>query len=48
MAMDLQEKIPNNVNLSSDKRLRRALEQWLPNYLQWWRLDKKWFRKFYS
>jgi benzoyl-CoA 2,3-dioxygenase component B len=30
------EKIPNNVNLSSDKRLQRALEQWLPNYLDWW------------
>jgi benzoyl-CoA 2,3-dioxygenase component B len=29
-------KIPNNVNLSSDKRLQRALEQWLPNYLGWW------------
>src|SRR5579863_6236335 len=31
------EKIPNNVDLSSDKRLQRALEQWLPNYLDWWR-----------
>ena len=31
------EKIPNNVNLSSDKRLQRALEQWLPNYLEWWK-----------
>jgi benzoyl-CoA 2,3-dioxygenase component B len=31
------EKIPNNVNLSSDKRLQRALEQWLPNYIDWWR-----------
>src|SRR5689334_3780174 len=31
------EKIPNNVNLSSDKRLQRALEQWLPNYLDWWK-----------
>src|SRR6476646_2571790 len=30
------EKIPNNVNLSSDKRLQRALEQWLHNYLDWW------------
>ncbi len=30
------EKIPNNVDLSSDKRLQRALEQWLPNYLSWW------------
>jgi benzoyl-CoA 2,3-dioxygenase component B len=32
-----EDKIPNNVNLSSDKRLQRALEQWLPNYLDWWR-----------
>ncbi|HEY7958059.1 MAG TPA: benzoyl-CoA 2,3-epoxidase subunit BoxB, partial [Polyangia bacterium] len=30
-------KIPNNVNLASDKRLQRALEQWLPSYLDWWR-----------
>jgi benzoyl-CoA 2,3-dioxygenase component B len=35
--MDLYERIPNNVNLSGDKRLQRALEQWLPNYLSWWR-----------
>jgi benzoyl-CoA 2,3-dioxygenase component B len=32
----LDEKIPNNVNLSSDRKLQRALEQWLPSYLQWW------------
>ncbi|MDW8284417.1 MAG: benzoyl-CoA 2,3-epoxidase subunit BoxB, partial [Myxococcales bacterium] len=31
------DKIPNNVNLSSDRRLQRALEQWMPNYLAWWR-----------
>ena len=31
------EKIPNNVSLSSDKRLQRALEQWLPNYIDWWK-----------
>jgi benzoyl-CoA 2,3-dioxygenase component B len=35
--MNLNERIPNNVNLSEDKRLQRALEQWLPNYLEWWR-----------
>src|SRR5919112_3110561 len=35
--MNLNERIPNNVNLSEDKRLQRALEQWLPNYLDWWR-----------
>ena len=34
--MSLYERIPNNVNLSNDKRLMRALEHWLPNYMQWW------------
>ncbi len=34
--MSLYEKIPNNVNLAGDKRLLRALEHWLPNYMQWW------------
>jgi len=34
--MQLHEKIPNNVNLSQDKRLLRALEKWLPDYLKWW------------
>ena len=37
MSMNLQERIPNNVNLSEDKRLLRALEKWLPDYLNWWR-----------
>src|SRR5450631_1707646 len=31
------ERIPNNVHLSDDKRLQRALEEWQPNYIQWWR-----------
>src|SRR4030081_3788095 len=31
------EKIPNNVNLSSNKRLLRALEHWQPKYIQWWK-----------
>jgi benzoyl-CoA 2,3-dioxygenase component B len=34
--MQLHEKIPNNVNLSQDKRLVRALEKWQPDYLKWW------------
>src|SRR5213082_3882353 len=34
--MNLYERIPNNVNLSEDKRLQRALERWLPNFLSWW------------
>jgi len=37
MAIDYQERIPNNVNLSDDRRLQRALEAWQPNFLQWWR-----------
>jgi benzoyl-CoA 2,3-dioxygenase component B len=32
----LHDKIPNNVDLSSDKRLQRALEQWQPAFLSWW------------
>ncbi len=35
--VDLNAKIPNNVDLGQDKRLQRALEQWQPNYLGWWR-----------
>lgn len=34
--MSLYDRIPNNVNLSDDVRLQRALEKWLPNYLAWW------------
>ena len=34
--MSLYDKIPNNVNLSSDRRLTRALERWQPNYMNWW------------
>ena len=33
----LSESIPNNVDLSSDKQLLRALEQWHPAYLEWWK-----------
>jgi benzoyl-CoA 2,3-dioxygenase component B len=34
--VQLYEKIPNNVNLSQNRRLQRALEKWQPNYLKWW------------
>ncbi len=34
--INYDERIPNNVNLSEDKRLQRALEKWQPAYLQWW------------
>jgi benzoyl-CoA 2,3-dioxygenase component B len=37
MNVDLSEKIPNNVNLSNDKRLQRALEHWQPSFLGWWK-----------
>jgi benzoyl-CoA 2,3-dioxygenase component B len=32
-----EERIPNNVNLSGDKRLQRALEAWQPNFISWWK-----------
>jgi len=35
--MQLFEKIPNNVSLSQNKQLVRALERWQPNYLKWWK-----------
>ena len=35
-SIDYSQKIPNNVNLSEDRVLQRALEQWQPNYLKWW------------
>jgi benzoyl-CoA 2,3-dioxygenase component B len=28
--------IPNNVDLSSDRQLQRALEKWHPKFLNWW------------
>lgn len=34
--IDLDARIPNNVDLSSDRRLQRALEQWQPNFIDWW------------
>ena len=34
--IDYAQKIPNNVNLSDDRTLQRALEQWQPDFLNWW------------
>jgi benzoyl-CoA 2,3-epoxidase subunit B len=34
--IDYNQKIPNNVDLSSDRALQRALELWQPNFLSWW------------
>ncbi|HTL76385.1 MAG TPA: benzoyl-CoA 2,3-epoxidase subunit BoxB, partial [Casimicrobiaceae bacterium] len=31
------DRIPNNVNLSQDRALARALERWQPAFLDWWR-----------
>src|SRR3954447_3092715 len=31
------DKIPNNVDLAGDKKLQRALTQWQPKFLSWWR-----------
>lgn len=30
------DKIPNNVNLDRDPRLKRALEHWQPDFIRWW------------
>jgi benzoyl-CoA 2,3-dioxygenase component B len=35
--IDYGEKIPNNIDLATDRRLQRALESWQPNFLTWWR-----------
>lgn len=37
VGIDYSQKIPNNVDLKSDKRLQRALEKWQPGYIEWWR-----------
>ncbi|MGH8750478.1 MAG: benzoyl-CoA 2,3-epoxidase subunit BoxB [Burkholderiales bacterium] len=36
MSINYSEKIPNNVDLSGDKTLQRALEHWQPQFLKWW------------
>ncbi len=35
--VNYSDRIPNNVNLAEDRALQRALEQWQPEYLDWWR-----------
>ena len=37
MAIDYSQRIPNNVDLGSDRRLQRALENWQPRFLDWWK-----------
>jgi benzoyl-CoA 2,3-dioxygenase component B len=36
-SIDYADRIPNNVGLGQDRALQRALEQWQPSYLAWWR-----------
>ncbi len=35
--IDYSERIPNNVSLHENRRLQRALEDWQPKFLEWWR-----------
>jgi benzoyl-CoA 2,3-dioxygenase component B len=37
VSINYSDKIPNNVNLASDRALQRALEHWQPHFLDWWR-----------
>ena len=37
MSIDYTQRIPNNVDLASDRRLQRALENWQPRFLDWWK-----------
>ena len=34
--VDINAKIPNNVDLAGDRRLQRALEGWQPKFIRWW------------
>ena len=36
MTVDYRGRIPNNIDLSGDRRLQRALEHWQPRFLNWW------------
>ena len=35
-SINYSEKIPNNVNLTEDRRVLKALEGWHPGYIDWW------------
>ena len=37
MSIDLNARIPNNVDLADDRRLQRALESWQPSFISWWK-----------
>jgi len=36
-SINYDELIPNNIDLSSDRRLKRALEKWQPAFVNWWK-----------
>ncbi len=36
VTVDIDAKIPNNVDLNGDRRLKRALESWQPKFIRWW------------
>ncbi|HEX7832283.1 MAG TPA: benzoyl-CoA 2,3-epoxidase subunit BoxB, partial [Thermoanaerobaculia bacterium] len=36
-AINYDDKIPNNVDLSTNRTLQRALEHWQPRFLDWWK-----------
>jgi benzoyl-CoA 2,3-dioxygenase component B len=35
--IDYLDRIPNNVDLAGNRRLQRALEDWQPKFLDWWK-----------
>src|SRR3954465_12284885 len=35
--VDYSTKIPNNVGLTEDRQVLRALEGWHPGYIDWWK-----------
>ena len=37
MNVDYSTQIPNNVGLTEDARVLKALETWHPGYIDWWK-----------
>jgi len=37
MAINYQDRIPNNVDPGNDRALQRALEHWQPRFIEWWK-----------
>jgi benzoyl-CoA 2,3-epoxidase subunit B len=35
-SIDYNHRIPNNVDLADDRKLTRALESWMPSFMEWW------------